>query len=404
MASLVRGAWRAQTRPVSRHPATALVALLLGRRRRASRCARPSCAAHHAAYRGSRAGTDARPRVPSQDAEKATKLVADLRAMTRDAAAAAVQKLSAEDAATVLPAIKPGYARAAFNGMTPEQAGATLSVMSSDEIATSLSAMNADEIAGMIKAMTLEQAATVLLAMSSGLAAAALSSKKLQHELSAILLHAMATGSIPDSQSHLHLLSPVAKAAAERDAVLDRAARGRDQMRVARRHDAEQMVQRYRNVVATLEAVHKKEATSLELFLSQQLLAGKRPGASATSSSASASPGAARPPSPATSFSGKASGKASPLAQSGVAALRSATARKSAGAAARFPPRSPASDTLQHAADVAVRTATHERRKRSPQIRHAPLQRPAPSAPAPRIRHGRRPYLRAGAVPQPPMW
>ena len=126
-----------------------------------------------------------------------------------------------------------------------------------------------------------------------------------------------------------------AKAAAEREAVQDRAARGRDQMRVARRHDAEQMVQRYRNVVATLEATHKKEATSLELFLSQQLLAGKRPGASATSSSAAASPGAGRPPSPATSFNGKASGKASPLAQSGVAALRSATARKSAGAAAR---------------------------------------------------------------------
>jgi hypothetical protein len=97
--------------------------------------------------------------------------------MTRDAAAAAVQKLSAEDAATVLPAIKPGYARAALNGLSPEQvwrqrpvsqrnrvdelapqAGHTLSVMSSDEIATSLSAMTADEIAGMIKAMTLEQA------------------------------------------------------------------------------------------------------------------------------------------------------------------------------------------------------------------------------------------------------
>ena len=44
--------------------------------------------------------------------------------MTRDAAAAAVQKLSAEDAATVLPAIKPGYARAALNGMSPEQARA----------------------------------------------------------------------------------------------------------------------------------------------------------------------------------------------------------------------------------------------------------------------------------------
>jgi hypothetical protein len=128
------------------------------------------------------------------------------------------------------------------------------------------------------------------------------------------------------------------KASAEREAVLDRAARGRDQMRVARRHDAEQMVQRYRNVVATLEATHKKEATSLELFLSQQLLAGKRPGASASASAsngAASSPGGGRPPSPATSFNGKASGK-SPLAtQSGVAALRSATARKSAGATAR---------------------------------------------------------------------
>jgi hypothetical protein len=132
-----------------------------------------------------------------------------------------------------------------------------------------------------------------------------------------------------------------AKAQSERDAVLHRAARGRDQMRVARKHDFEQMVQRYRNVVAALDASHKKEAVQLELFLSQQLLAGKRSGGASGSaapkpvSSPSASAGGGspggRPPSPFTSKSTKSS----PLAPSGVSALRNATARKSAGAAAR---------------------------------------------------------------------
>jgi hypothetical protein len=132
-----------------------------------------------------------------------------------------------------------------------------------------------------------------------------------------------------------------AKAASERDAVLHRAARGRDQMRVARKHDFEQMVQRYRNVVAALDASHKKEAVQLELFLSQQLLAGKRsggasgsaapkPAASPSAAGGAGSPGG-RPPSPFTSKRAKAS----PLAPSGVSALRSATERKSAGAAAR---------------------------------------------------------------------
>lgn len=53
----------------------------------------------------------------------------------------------------------------------------------------------------------------MLLVMSSGLAASVLSSKVLSHELSALLLHHMATGVIPDSSKHMHLLSPFAKTA-----------------------------------------------------------------------------------------------------------------------------------------------------------------------------------------------
>ena len=74
----------------------------------------------------------------------------------------------------------------------------------------------ADEIAAMIKNMDLELAAGVLLALPSGLSAAVLSSKLLKKELQALLLHAMSTGTIPDSSKHVHLLSPEAKEAMAR--------------------------------------------------------------------------------------------------------------------------------------------------------------------------------------------
>ena len=68
----------------------------------------------------------------------------------------------------------------------------------------------------MLKSMDLELASGVLLALPSGLSAAVLSSKVLKKELQALLLHAMATGTIPDSSKHVHLLSPEAKEAMAR--------------------------------------------------------------------------------------------------------------------------------------------------------------------------------------------
>jgi hypothetical protein len=83
--------------------------------------------------------------------------------------------------------------------------------MSPEAAANAVSAMTADEIATMLKSMPLEEAAQMLLAMSSGLAGAALSSKVLSHELSAVFLHAMSTGEVPDAEKHQHLMSQVAK-------------------------------------------------------------------------------------------------------------------------------------------------------------------------------------------------
>ena len=67
-----------------------------------------------------------------------------------------------------------------------------------------------------------------------------------------------------------------AKAATEREALMQRASRGREQMRCARRQDAEQLLQRYRNVLAALEGNHKREAVQLDYFLNTQQVAGKR--------------------------------------------------------------------------------------------------------------------------------
>jgi hypothetical protein len=86
-----------------------------------------------------------------------------------------------------------------------------------------------------------------------------------------------------------------AKAATEREALLQRASRGREQMRCARRQDAEQLLQRYRNVLAALEGNHKREAVQLDFFLNTQQLAGKRlspgPGAGPGLKTTGGSPG-----------------------------------------------------------------------------------------------------------------
>jgi len=147
---------------------------------------------------------------------------ASLSALKKEEAAAAVSALPMEAAAAVLPSLKPGMARAALLALCPERASLVLEEMSGVEKAHTLSAMSPDEIAVLIKAMPLEvrfgrderervaldapaqEATDVLLVMSSGLAASVLSSKVLSHELSALLLHHMATGVIPDSSYQAH--------------------------------------------------------------------------------------------------------------------------------------------------------------------------------------------------------
>jgi hypothetical protein len=70
--------------------------------------------------------------------------VTKLKAMKKEECAAEVVALAAtsvEDAAVVLPSLKPGYARAALAALTPDVVGLVLAAMDADEIATSLSAM-----------------------------------------------------------------------------------------------------------------------------------------------------------------------------------------------------------------------------------------------------------------------
>jgi hypothetical protein len=162
-----------------------------------------------------------------------------------------------------------------------------------------------------------------------------------------------------------------AKSASERASVEARAERGREQMSGARKADAEQLLQRFRNACAALESTQKREAVTLELFLNTQLLAGKREkGGVGGSIAASSPPGTSSPSSPKVGGSAgsparagwRSSGdlppskgglKTSPLAKAlratggggagsparsenlGVGALRSAVARKSAGSFAR---------------------------------------------------------------------
>jgi hypothetical protein len=122
--------------------------------------------------------------------------------------------MSPSDAAAALATLKPGYARAALAALGPARSAAALAAMAPAAAAAALHALTADELAALLRTLRLEQAAELLLSLPSGLAGAALSSRLLSHELSAVLLHAMQSGEIPDSAKHAHLLSDAARAAA----------------------------------------------------------------------------------------------------------------------------------------------------------------------------------------------
>jgi len=60
------------------------------------------------------------------------------------------------------------------------------------------------------------------------------------------------------------------------EALLQRAARHRDEMTITRQLDLERRTQRFRNVSAELENLQRLENVQLEYFLEQQSIAGKR--------------------------------------------------------------------------------------------------------------------------------
>ena len=62
----------------------------------------------------------------------------------------------------------------------------------------------------------------------------------------------------------------------EAEALQQRIARGRDELKKTWALDAERRLQRYKNVMAELETLHRLEAVQLEHFLGQQVLAGKQ--------------------------------------------------------------------------------------------------------------------------------
>jgi hypothetical protein len=153
--------------------------------------------------------------------------------------------------------------------------------------------------------------------------------------------------------------SAAAKAATEREALLQRAARGRDQMYKARRGDAEKLLQRYRNVLAALENVHKREAVQLEHFLSAKHASGQRGAGTPVGASPSSGRATGDPAGVANTQGSGGRGRAvqngngngavvspfskattgggvrSPGVLTGVANMRAAAARKSAGSLAR---------------------------------------------------------------------
>ena len=62
----------------------------------------------------------------------------------------------------------------------------------------------------------------------------------------------------------------------ERDALMQRAARGKHELNIARANEAERKDQRFRNVMAELMNLQKLEKVQLNHFIQQQVLAGKR--------------------------------------------------------------------------------------------------------------------------------
>jgi len=62
----------------------------------------------------------------------------------------------------------------------------------------------------------------------------------------------------------------------EMEALLQRANRGRDELRITCQQDTDRRAQRFRNVMQELDNIQKLEAVQLEYFLEQQTMAGKR--------------------------------------------------------------------------------------------------------------------------------
>ena len=62
----------------------------------------------------------------------------------------------------------------------------------------------------------------------------------------------------------------------EVDALLQRAHRGREEMKITWQQDLERRTQRFRNVIQELENIQRLETVQLNYFLEQQTVAGKR--------------------------------------------------------------------------------------------------------------------------------
>merc|ERR1712070_173017 len=63
----------------------------------------------------------------------------------------------------------------------------------------------------------------------------------------------------------------------EMEALLHRAARGRDELTATRGLDMERRQQRFKNVMAELHNLQRLEHVQLQHFLEQKTIAGKRP-------------------------------------------------------------------------------------------------------------------------------
>ncbi|GFH25878.1 predicted protein [Haematococcus lacustris] len=78
-----------------------------------------------------------------------------------------------------------------------------------------------------------------------------------------------------EAEQRLRMAKFVSKQQAEFEALLQRGARGRDELELRRCAEVERRSYRFRNVVAELESLHKLEVVQLENFLDAQVQAGK---------------------------------------------------------------------------------------------------------------------------------